>query len=68
MLMKLIAFVHGDLAVVHVTDRHATPAPAAHDEALEQRRPFADRPAMLLMLRCAIVEEPSLIPLELTPR
>ena len=48
--MKLIAFVQGNLAVVHVTDRHAPPTPAAQDEALEQRRPFADRPAMLLVI------------------
>ena len=50
LLMELITFIQGDLAVVHVTDRHAPPAPAAQDEALEQRRTFAERPAMLLVL------------------
>ena len=66
-LMKLIAFVQGNLAVVHVTDRHPPPTPPAQDEALQQRRPFADRPALLLMIACAIVKEPLLVPLELLP-
>ena len=57
--MELITFIQGDLAVVHVTDRHAPPTPAAQDEALEQRRPIADRPAMILVLRCAILDEAS---------
>ena len=65
--MKLIAFVQGNLAVVHVADRHAPPTPPAQDEALQQRRPFSERPASLLMVDRAIVEEPPLIPLELLP-
>ena len=67
LLMKLIAFVQGNLAVVHVTDRHAPPTPSAQDEALQQRRPSSERPASLLMIECAIVKEPLLIPLELLP-
>src|SRR3954466_629603 len=52
---------------MHVADRHPPPAPPAQDEALQQGRPFPGRPASLLMIECAIVEEASLVPLELLP-
>src|SRR5262249_48194983 len=67
LLVKLITFIQGDLAVTHVTDRHAPPAPAAEYQPLEQRRTFANRPAMLLVRRCAVLDESELVPLELLP-
>src|SRR5258708_34483732 len=65
--MKLIAFVQGNLAVVHVADRHPPPTPPAQDEALQQCRPFSNRPSSVLMSECAIINEALLVPLELLP-
>jgi hypothetical protein len=40
----------GDFTIVHITNGHASPTPAAHDQALEQRGACADRAAMILVL------------------
>src|SRR4029077_11826383 len=67
LLVELVTFIQGDLAATHVTDGHATPAPAAEDQPLEQGRTRADRPAMLGVRRGAIREESVLVLLELLP-